>query len=145
MRAARSSSTGLGRSGAAARRPRRRTRPPRPAPPLLRRRHHRLPRRRRSDTRGTDVLVELHLLQNFAPSNLNRDDTGAPKDCELGGHRRARISSQSIKRAIRTMFEDEELIPAENLAIRTKRLVDEELVPGLVKRGRDESAARTVA
>jgi CRISPR system Cascade subunit CasC len=47
------------------------------------------------------TFVELHLIQNFSPSNLNRDDTGSPKDCEFGGHRRARISSQSLKRAIR--------------------------------------------
>ena len=47
------------------------------------------------------MFLELHILQNFAPSNLNRDDTGAPKDCEFGGHRRARISSQCLKRAIR--------------------------------------------
>ncbi len=47
------------------------------------------------------MFLELHLLQNFAPSNLNRDDTGAPKDCEFGGYRRARISSQCLKRAIR--------------------------------------------
>jgi CRISPR system Cascade subunit CasC len=67
------------------------------------------------------MLVELHLLQNFAPSNLNRDDTGAPKDCELGGHRRARISSQSIKRAIRQTFKIEELLGTEHLAARTKR------------------------
>ena len=26
------------------------------------------------------TIVEIHALQNFAPSNLNRDDTGAPKD-----------------------------------------------------------------
>ena len=26
------------------------------------------------------LFVEFHLIQNFAPSNLNRDDTGAPKD-----------------------------------------------------------------
>ena len=45
--------------------------------------------------------LELHLLQNFAPSNLNRDDTGSPKDCEFGGARRARISSQCLKRAMR--------------------------------------------
>lgn len=45
--------------------------------------------------------LELHLIQNFAPSNLNRDDTSNPKDCEFGGHRRARISSQCLKRAIR--------------------------------------------
>lgn len=47
------------------------------------------------------MFIELHMLQNFAPSNLNRDDTGSPKDCEFGGHRRARISSQALKRAIR--------------------------------------------
>jgi CRISPR system Cascade subunit CasC len=47
------------------------------------------------------MFVELHMIQNFAPSNLNRDDTGNPKDTEFGGHRRARISSQCIKRAMR--------------------------------------------
>lgn len=47
------------------------------------------------------MFVELHVIQNFAPSNLNRDDTGNPKDCEFGGARRARVSSQSFKRAIR--------------------------------------------
>jgi CRISPR system Cascade subunit CasC len=47
------------------------------------------------------MFIELHLIQNFAPSNLNRDDTNSPKDCEFGGVRRARISSQCIKRSIR--------------------------------------------
>lgn len=48
------------------------------------------------------MFIELHMIQNFAPANLNRDDTNNPKDCEFGGARRARISSQCIKRAIRT-------------------------------------------
>jgi CRISPR system Cascade subunit CasC len=47
------------------------------------------------------MFIELHLIQNFSPANLNRDDTNNPKDCEFGGHRRARISSQAMKRAIR--------------------------------------------
>jgi CRISPR system Cascade subunit CasC len=47
------------------------------------------------------MYIELHMIQNFAPSNLNRDDTNNPKDCEFGGVRRARISSQCIKRAMR--------------------------------------------
>jgi len=47
------------------------------------------------------MFIELHILQNFAPSNLNRDDTNQPKDTEFGGWRRARISSQSLKRAMR--------------------------------------------
>jgi CRISPR system Cascade subunit CasC len=68
------------------------------------------------------VKIELHLLQNFAPSNLNRDDTGAPKDCEFGGYRRARISSQCQKRAVRQAFEMERLIDEEHRGARTKRL-----------------------
>lgn len=47
------------------------------------------------------MFVELHILQSFAPSCLNRDDTNSPKDCEFGGYRRARISSQCLKRSIR--------------------------------------------
>ncbi|MHB0876987.1 MAG: type I-E CRISPR-associated protein Cas7/Cse4/CasC [Anaerolineae bacterium] len=47
------------------------------------------------------MFIELHMLQSFAPANLNRDDTNNPKDCEFGGVRRARISSQCLKRAIR--------------------------------------------
>ncbi len=89
------------------------------------------------------MLVELHLLQNFAPSNLNRDDTGAPKDCEFGGYRRARISSQCIKRAIRECFRNQALIPSEHLAKRTKRIVSEVSIR-LKDKGMDESEAAEV-
>lgn len=68
------------------------------------------------------MKIELHILQNFAPANLNRDDTGSPKDCEFGGHRRARISSQCQKRAVRELFRLGEMLPSDNLAARTKRL-----------------------
>lgn len=68
------------------------------------------------------LFVEFHLIQNFAPSNLNRDDTGAPKDALFGGHRRARVSSQCFKRAIRLKAQELDLIPAENRGIRTKKL-----------------------
>lgn len=47
------------------------------------------------------MFIELHMLQNFAPSNLNRDESNNPKDCYFGGTRRARISSQCIKRSVR--------------------------------------------
>lgn len=66
------------------------------------------------------MLIELHMIQNFAPSNLNRDDTGAPKDCEFGGVRRARISSQCIKRSIREAFDKQSLLSPEEMAVRTK-------------------------
>ena len=52
------------------------------------------------------TIVEIHALQNCAPSNLNRDDTGAPKDAFFGGVRRARVSSQCFKRAVRQHFAD---------------------------------------
>lgn len=69
------------------------------------------------------MFIELHILQNFAPSCLNRDDTNTPKDAVFGGHRRARISSQCIKRSVRTYFRDQKLIPEVNLAERSKRLI----------------------
>ena len=46
-------------------------------------------------------LIELHILQSFPVSCLNRDDVGAPKTAIFGGATRARISSQCLKRAIR--------------------------------------------
>lgn len=68
------------------------------------------------------LFVELHLIQNFAPSNLNRDDTGAPKNAIFGGQRRTRVSSQCFKRAMRLYCRDQQLIPPEYRALRTKRL-----------------------
>ena len=90
------------------------------------------------------MILELHIVQNFAPSNLNRDDTGSPKSCEFGGVRRARISSQAIKRAIRREFQRQELIPQERRAIRSKRFVDA-IAAGLASAGRDADRARAVA
>lgn len=46
-------------------------------------------------------IIELHILQSFGPNVLNGDDVGDPKSCLFGGVRRARISSQSFKFAIR--------------------------------------------
>jgi CRISPR system Cascade subunit CasC len=46
-------------------------------------------------------LIELHILQSFPVSCLNRDDVGAPKTAVFGGVQRARLSSQSLKRPIR--------------------------------------------
>lgn len=47
------------------------------------------------------MLIEIHMIQNYSPANLNRDDLGAPKTCIFGGVTRARISSQCLKRSIR--------------------------------------------
>lgn len=45
--------------------------------------------------------IELHILQSFPVSCLNRDDSGMPKSAIFGGCNRARLSSQCLKRAIR--------------------------------------------
>lgn len=84
--------------------------------------------------------VELHILQSFAPSCLNRDDTNSPKDCTFGGVRRARLSSQALKRAVRTSPLFRERVGAE-VGVRTKLLVDE-VVRALVSSGREAEQAR---
>ena len=48
-------------------------------------------------------LIELHILQSFPVSCLNRDDVGSPKSSLFGGVTRARISSQCLKRASRLL------------------------------------------
>jgi len=52
-------------------------------------------------------LIELHILQSFPVSCLNRDDVGAPKTATFGGVTRARLSSQCLKRAIRELAKAE--------------------------------------
>lgn len=51
-------------------------------------------------------LIELHILQSFPVTCLNRDDLGAPKSARFGGVERARVSSQCWKRAIREFAHD---------------------------------------
>lgn len=65
-------------------------------------------------------LIELHIIQSFPVSCLNRDDLGAPKTALFGGIPRARISSQCLKRAARVTAR--ELAPSFN-GIRTRLLL----------------------
>ena len=46
-------------------------------------------------------FINFHVLISHSPSNLNRDDMGMQKNTVFGGVKRIRISSQSLKRAIR--------------------------------------------
>jgi len=86
------------------------------------------------------MLIEIHILQNHAPSNLNRDDTGSPKECTFGGVRRARISSQCLKRSIRRseIFQDE---LDGKLGMRTRRL-PEKVREKLIEKGLSEEMAK---
>ncbi len=67
------------------------------------------------------TFLDLHVLQTVPPSNVNRDDTGSPKTAMYGGVRRARVSSQAWKRAMRQAFPS--LLDADDLGDRTKRVV----------------------
>jgi CRISPR system Cascade subunit CasC len=71
------------------------------------------------------MIVEMHIIQNFSPSNLNRDDSNSPKDCEFGGYRRARISSQCIKRSVRNHESFKKTISDSGgvMGVRTKRVI----------------------
>ncbi|AYY13726.1 type I-E CRISPR-associated protein Cas7/Cse4/CasC [Actinobacteria bacterium YIM 96077] len=88
------------------------------------------------------MIIELHLLQSFPASNLNRDDLGQPKSVTFGGVPRGRISSQCLKRSARQLFTSYGL-DDENVGTRTKRLVTaaSEL---LVERGRDSETAQEI-
>src|SRR5438132_3551534 len=86
------------------------------------------------------MFVEFHLLQSFVPSNLNRDDNGYPKSGLFGGARRARISSQCIKHAIRKSDVFKSAIPTPDEGARTRRLMGL-LKPRLVAEGKLDTEA----
>ena len=68
------------------------------------------------------LILDIHALHTLPPSNINRDDTGAPKSAVFGGVPRHRVSSQSWKRAIRHDFET--TLGREKVGYRTKRVAD---------------------
>ncbi len=88
------------------------------------------------------TFIDVHIIQNVAPNCLNRDDTGAPKDAIFGGHRRARISSQCLKRAARLHFSSAALIDQDELATRTRNIV--RLIIERLDGDRDEATNATV-
>jgi len=67
------------------------------------------------------LYMDMHILQTVPPSCVNRDDTGSPKMAVYGGVTRARVSSQSWKRAMRLMFHD--FLTEDQLGYRTKRII----------------------
>ena len=66
-------------------------------------------------------FLQLHVLTAYPPSNPNRDDLGRPKTAVIGGQVRQRISSQAIKRALRTSDAFQTAL-AGHLGSRTQRL-----------------------
>lgn len=69
--------------------------------------------------------LELHIIQSVPVACLNRDDLNSPKTAVFGGVQRARVSSQSWKRAIREMAKEIATEEQSNLfsGDRTRRMV----------------------
>ncbi len=92
-------------------------------------------------------FLQFHVLTSYPPSNPNRDDQGQPKQAIVGGAPRLRMSSQSIKRALResSYFQND---LAGHQGTRTKRLF-ERIRDKLMAEGTDlakaEKAAKVVA
>lgn len=89
------------------------------------------------------MLYEIHILKNYPPTNLNRDDSGSPKTCVFGGVTRGRVSSQCLKRSWRTSAIFRDAVGETNLGIRTRKF------PALVKNklielGVDEEYAEAI-
>ncbi len=83
------------------------------------------------------MLIEVHMLKNYPPVNLNRDETGSPKTCLFGGVQRGRISSQCLKRSWRTSEIFQNL---NSSGIRTRKL-PEEVKTRLIEMGVDPRIA----
>lgn len=89
------------------------------------------------------TFVQFHVLTSYGPSNPNRDDQGRPKQAMVGGSPRLRMSSQSVKRALReSSFFALDL--KGNMGVRTKRLY-ERLLQFLEEQGADAAQAKAAA
>lgn len=88
-------------------------------------------------------FIQLHLLTSYPPSNLNRDDLGRPKTAFMGGARRLRVSSQSLKRNWRTSDLFEAAVDGYK-GTRTKRL-GKQVYDRMKDAGADEKVAGSSA
>ncbi len=89
------------------------------------------------------TFVQFHLLTAYPPSNPNRDDAGRPKQALVGGAPRLRLSSQSIKRALRESDYFRQGLEG-HVGTRTKRIA-EEIEKELIDGGADAQDARDAA
>jgi CRISPR system Cascade subunit CasC len=94
-----------------------------------------------------NLKLEIHILQNVAAANLNRDDTGAPKSEIFGGFDRARLSQQALNRAVRDYMAACGAFALADLGARTGRLVEQvaEVLVAQHQRSREEALAKVTA
>lgn len=95
-------------------------------------------------------FINYHILISHSPSCLNRDDMNMQKTAIFGGVNRVRISSQSLKRAIRMSSYYEMHLGKPSFRTRALERAKQELFEALEKEGYDralidEAANRFVA
>lgn len=88
--------------------------------------------------------LELHIIQSVPVACLNRDDLNSPKTAVFGGVQRARVSSQSWKRAIREMAFNE-LDTSGHFRGNRSRLFIEQIKSELIKMGEDTECAMALS
>jgi len=71
----------------------------------------------------TANFLNLHVLISHSPSCLNRDDMNMQKSAVFGGKRRSRISSQCLKRAMRTSAAYQSALGAPSIRTRELRML----------------------
>ena len=86
-------------------------------------------------------LIELHILQSFPVTCLNRDDLGAPKSARFGGVERARVSSQCWKRAVREFAHETN---PELFGASRSKILGPAIIKAAMKVGADERLAAAV-
>ena len=75
-------------------------------------------------------FLTLHIIDSLPLHNLNRNDRGMPKTVYQGGVNRGMLSSQSLKRAARILYEED----THDLTYRSKQWLDMEIA----KRAKEE-------
>jgi CRISPR system Cascade subunit CasC len=88
--------------------------------------------------------LELHIIQSVPVACLNRDDLNSPKTAIFGGVQRARVSSQSWKRAIRELAE-KELDTSGQFKGKRSRLFIERISSALRELGEAEETANALS
>lgn len=88
--------------------------------------------------------LELHILQSVPVACLNRDDLNSPKTAIFGGVQRARVSSQSWKRAIRELAKemDPDHFKGERTRLIYQPLHDALITLGLTEGDSDDGAKK---
>lgn len=88
--------------------------------------------------------LELHIIQSVPVACLNRDDLNSPKTAIFGGVQRARVSSQSWKRAIRELAESE-IDSSDQFKGKRSRLFIEKISSALRALGEPEASGNALA